>query len=878
MQVRAALQKFLAGSLAVMLLPGLTACGKKEEARKINFQSAPAYTAEDIALPVSTGDLIGCCTDGEYMYILADEKTGDEVRSVLCRVSLVDGTVTALADYQSSNAPEDAVVSRQGPALAPDGTLWLYEIWYVYHYDLPADFDEETEAKGKYLDSQGEFHHLRQLDPSTGQEKSLVDLSDAVRVLARDGSFDEPGVAVDGKGNVYFAWNDGVAVLDQNGNCLFTLEAELTYTMLASAGGRLVLLPDGTVAALAVLSSGNREVRTIDPEAKEWGEQSYTVPSSVDAVYNGRGECLFYYIQDGVLYGVVEGEIIPQRLLPLADTRIEGYSGTACFALLEENRAALLVRNMPNGGSLYEAEIRLVLLTPTDQLPEDSKIKIVYGAIGNQYYIKNRIEKFNRENDTYYIEFRDYTEGGYQTADTVEEHDAVRRAARLRLQAEVSAGKGPDILDSTLPLEIYASAGYLEDLWPWIDNDPEIDRAGLMTHVLECAETNGKLYTIGSSFTVETAVTSRSAAGDRTGWTLEEMLDAYGGTVPKLYFGQPRFVFEMNAEQSLWLLFEMDQDRYLDWETGVCRFDSEDFKDLLRLCASAGNGEAEYDEVTPLLWESGPALCQVSLRGAGDLTAWDVYFGGPSALVSGNYEETLWDAGVLYTFVSQFNGEECTNYKNAPFVGAMEGVADGRLGYGTGAATGMPDREMYASFAGAPARDGAGSSFALQEQMSISAASGAKEGAWEFVRAMLLPGGYIRPDSFEGSDVSSAAGFPLIREEFEALVDPKWCRVDGDGEIILDKDGQPIEAPVDDWPIVIGDPAVMAAYQMAPTQAQIDRFWNLYNAIDHISRNDREMMLILQEQAQPYFAGDKSLDETADLIQRRVTLYVNENR
>lgn len=799
MQMRAALRKFLAGSLAVMLLLGLTACGKKEEARKINFQSAPAYTAEDIALPVSTGDLIGCCTDGEYMYILADEKTGDEVRSVLCRVSLADGTVTALADYQSSNAPEDAVVSRQGPALAPDGTLWLYEIWYVYHYDLPADFDEETEAKGKYLDSQGEFHHLRQLDPSTGQEKSLVDLSDAVRVLARDGSFDEPGVAVDGKGNVYFAWNDGVAVLDQNGNCLFTLEAELTYTMLASAGGRLVLLPDGTVAALAVLSSGNREVRTIDPEAKEWGEQSYTVPGSVDAVYNGRGECLFYYIQDGVLYGVVEGEIIPQRLLPLADTRIEGCSGTACFALLEENRAALLVRNMPNGGSLYEAEIRLVLLTPTDQLPEDGKIKIVYGAIGNQYYIKNRIEKFNRENDTYYIEFRDYTEGGYQTADTVEEHDAVRRAARLRLQAEVSAGKGPDILDSTLPLEIYASAGYLEDLWPWIDNDPEIDRAGLMTHVLECAETNGKLYTIGSSFT-------------------------------------------------------------------------------LRLCASAGNGEAEYDEVTPLLWESGPALCQVSLRGAGDLTAWDVYFGGPSALVSGNYEETLWDAGVLYTFVSQFNGEECTNYKNAPFVGAMEGVADGRLGYGTGAATGMPDREMYASFAGAPARDGAGSSFALQEQMSISAASGAKEGAWEFVRAMLLPGGYIRPDSFEGSDVSSAAGFPLIREEFEALVDPKWCRVDGDGEIILDKDGQPIEAPVDDWPIVIGDPAVMAAYQMAPTQAQIGRFWNLCNAIDHISRNDREMMLILQEQAQPYFAGDKSLDETADLIQRRVTLYVNENR
>ena len=42
-----------------------------------------------------------------------------------------------------------------------------------------------------------------------------------------------------------------------------------------------------------------------------------------------------------------------------------------------------------------------------------------------------------------------------------------------------------------------------------------------MDHVLECASTDGKLYSVGSGFTIQTAVTSAETAGDRTGWTME---------------------------------------------------------------------------------------------------------------------------------------------------------------------------------------------------------------------------------------------------------------------------------------------------------------------------------------------------------------------
>lgn len=680
--MRGMIRRALAALLALGLLPGLTACGEKEEARKLLFQSAPAYTAEDIALPVPAGDLIGCCTDGKYMYILADEKAGEDARSVLCRADLDAGTAAVMEDYRASDVPEDAAVNRLGPTLAPDGTLWLYEIWTVSTYDLPEGFDETKESKGRYLTSRDEFHHLRQLDPVTGREKKVVDLSEAVRALTVEGSFDAADIVVDAGENVYFAWNKGIAVLDREGNSLFTLEASLPGGTWGSAAGRLVLLPDGQAAALTDLPGGKREVRTISLAAKDWGTDAYPVPGEVSAVYNGGDACLFYFIQGDVLYGAVAGEIIPQRLLALGDTRIKGHSGTVCFALLDQGRLALLVRRIPGSGRMDEVQLQLALLSPTDQMPEDGKIKIVYGTIGDEYYMRSRIEAFNEASDTYYVEYRSYTGGAVW--DTPEGFRAVRDAARLRLNAEIAAGRAPDIMSGELPLDIYAQAGLLEDLWPWIDSDPEISRDGLMTHVLECLEVDGKLSRVCAGFEIETAVASADAAGGRTSWTMEEMLDAFGGEMPEFYFAReldgnyvsPVF-YRFDRRAVLYYLVNMSLSRFADMETGECSFDSEDFKSLLRL-AGSGKTVAESDvdwdsawmmhdyglggsdtlvisgmeQCRVFPWEGGPVLYARTLSAPKDLVIDDVLFGGRRALT--DYEQRLWDAGIIRDWEATF--------------------------------------------------------------------------------------------------------------------------------------------------------------------------------------------------------------------------------
>lgn len=54
--------------------------------------------------------------------------------------------------------------------------------------------------------------------------------------------------------------------------------------------------------------------------------------------------------------------------------------------------------------------------------------------------------------------------------------------------------------------------------------------------------------------------------------------------------------------------------------------------------------------------------------------------------------------------------------------------------------------------------------------------------------------------------------------------------------------------------------------------------WSSINAISTIYTEDDALWEVISEQAQPYFSGDKSVDEAARLIQIRAELCVNERK
>lgn len=882
--------------LAVLLL--LPSCDSKDrQVHRVDFQTAPAYEAEDIALPVPTGDLLGCCTDGTSIYLLADEKNGEEVRSHLCRVDLAEGTAEELDGFQSVEPPEEGYKNTLGPILAPDGTLWLYETLSITRYDLPEDFDPEKEAVGKYYTGRDDFHHLRQLDPATGREKRLVDLSDAVRALEVSDIFDVAGFTVDGGGNIYFAGTGGVAALDKKGNYLFTLEADLPYrSTYNTAGNTLALLPDGTAALLTVQPGGKREVRTIDPAAKTWGKERYELPTGVDLLYGGTNGFLFYYTSGGALCAwEPEGEE-GRLLLNWSAADLDG--SVMCFAPRDGGELAALT--ITQKGSFqdedywYNTDIRLSMLSPTDKSPSEGKTKLVYGTIGTNSVMRSRIKQFNDSSDAYYIELRNYAGDGVETFDATRD---VRDAALKLFSAEIASGRAPDIWDVSLPIDLYARKGLLEDLWPWIDGDPEISREDLMSHVLDCASVDGKLYKVFNSFSIDTLAARSEVVGDRSSWTLEEMLDYYeampeGSTLLGIGYGK---------EGTLYHLINYTIDQWIDWTTGECRFDSEEFKALLELCGSMEDDTSSFSEDPEKrsnlangvdFREGRQLLYPALLDGVGDILHNEALAAGPQCLTDyATYlnENNIWGARV----------DDDGNWRDeSALVCQALSMADsyrrsGRLIWNAlspAAVFGAVDGGGYVSYPGAPSRSGAGSCFALphwaggfaNNQLGISASCQAKEGAWAYARQCLLPGG---ADSVKTEDVTYLSrGFPVNKADFDRLLEPRWFQYedeDGNLEYVLDQEGNRIEEPQDVQPVPAhyADVEVsMVLYQLAPNEAQMERFWALYNATSCVQDTESDVLLIVTEQARPYFAGDKSLDETADLIQRRVNLYVNENR
>ena len=132
------------------------------------------------------------------------------------------------------------------------------------------------------------------------------------------------------------------------------------------------------------------------------------------------------------------------------------------------------------------------------------------------------VDRFNSTHKDVQIEVRDYLD-----------EDGI--SGQDRLMTEMAAGKIPDIIDlgrgysslSLLPYQVLARKGYLEDLWPYIENDPALGREGVLEAPLKAAEVDGGLYVLFDEVWINTLAGAESVVGDRMSWTLAELQEAF---------------------------------------------------------------------------------------------------------------------------------------------------------------------------------------------------------------------------------------------------------------------------------------------------------------------------------------------------------------
>ena len=427
--------------------------------------------------------------------------------------------------------------------------------------------------------------------------------------------------------------------------------------------------------------------------------------------------------------------------------------------------------------------------------PDPGVTTLIYAQLSVNGVNQKALYEFNREHKgEVQIEVRDYTklsEGGKQGVDL--------------LMTEITAGRGPDIIElgtsgetSQLSYRRLAEQGYLEDLWPYIEEDPGLGRGenGLLKGVLEAplqaAKINGGLYAIFEKVQLHTLVGAKSVVGDHPAWTPEELLNIFaampdGSVILEDYHNWKDPSVKQRFFTSLLYGFS---DLFIDWEEGKCFFDGERFRSLLELTSClpdqhdlervcANQFEAQSEHFNRLR----DGVVMLEDTGFGNMVEWrtryDWFFGG-------------------------------------------------------------------SSYVGYPVDDGSSGSYfePVGIKLAMSSACRDKEAAWLYMRQM-----YNLPVNYEirGFHV----GKTWYRTELRAaMTDLCYTRI---GTEII---------------------------QFLPlTRKEHARIQELCDSTARSSLLvDQELVDLVMEAAGPYFAGDKTLDETVRLIQSRAELYVNENR
>lgn len=713
-----------------------------------------------------------------------EEYTYDEYKYGLFTMN-EDGTgITTLPNYEPLTIPEGMEGSSylERMTVAPDGTIWVVENQYTYYYDLPEDFDETTQDKWEYYVGGEDIQILRKLD-ETGAELMQMNVKELLQ-LPEEEYFYMNGFELDAEGNMYILQDTFLHLIDAQGAYAGKLEAEQWLN-------NVVRLKDGTVGCTMykydeLTQEEGMVIMPVDFAGKAWGE-SKSAPQNAWNLFPGDEEYDFYYSDGTSFYGYDSETGEQTKIFNWINCNVNP-DNLSTVVPLADGRVIALSSEWDNAAAKQNMELITVEKKPYDQVPQ--KTVLTYACMYMDYNVRRLIIDFNKKNDQYRIEVQDYSE--YNTEEDSE-------AGMTKLTTEILGGDVPDIISvSNLPIERYAARGMLEDLWPWIDGDQALGgRQALVEPVFNAlTDDSGKLWQIVPSFSVYTVAGPTGLVGPNMGWTLSDLMAAY----QRLPQGATVFHKSMTKADVMRQCCYMNMDEFVDWTTGECNFNSEEFINILKFADMFPETyEWKEDEVY---------VSEYQLFKNGQQMLQNIYMG------------------------------DFQNYQYYKF------LMGGKM-----------------TFIGYPTTEGNGSAFQLDSGgLAMSSVCQDKEGAWEFMRTLLT-------EEYQENNVwEFATNKSVFDKKLKEASTPRYITDPETGEQVEESQGS--------WWIEDGVEIQMYALK----QDEVQQILDLINTTDRIYSYDNSMYEIVTEQCSAFFAGAKTAEETAKLVQSRVSLYVNEQR
>ncbi|MBO7452955.1 MAG: extracellular solute-binding protein [Clostridiales bacterium] len=341
-------------------------------------------------------------------------------------------------------------------------------------------------------------------------------------------------------------------------------------------------------------------------------------------------------------------------------------------------------------GSTYTAEENLLTsykFVKAKENPNAGKKVLVVGStsmLSNS--ICDAVVDFNNSSKEYFITVTDKyfnVEELIQTYNAMDESDYQddekmmkkenERVAKMMdtLSIDLIAGDAPDIIFDAHKFIQLKEDKYLIDLTDYVNKD--LGDVEFFTNVIETNKTNGKLYSMPLTFSVDGILAKKSDVGDKKGFTFEEAKEFIEGPCN----GKNPISQYATRTECFQILFGAMADSFYD-ENGNINLETDAFYELAKFCKENIPEKPSYDE---------------------------------ESLGNGVYAQYTEESSPA-SYVSLYDLKSFWNQ-------AYE--------------RGNKVKELY----GLPSFDGRGPTISIESSIAISATSDYKDGSWEFVKSLF---------------------------------------------------------------------------------------------------------------------------------------------
>jgi len=756
-----------------------------------------AYLAEPINIDSDTYMRSIIVVDGRIYYIRGTDRpspSGDGTSTYVTELISVtlDGadervhyTLSSSFDKTSETSSNESLDNFN---VREDGTI----IALLETYTFTQSDDEYNYPESSYS--------LLIIAPD-GTEKTTV-LSDEVDM--RNTYFEK--ILFDADGNIYLmSYESIIAINGETGEYAFSINNnDSVQSSFRAADGRVMFNAYGPTGMV---------IKSVDFASKSVREE--TVYNSSRYFYtcaDGTGDYACYFNYNSDIYGLRMDNWNEDLIVSGINSDIDLNDLSAITAIDD----GFLIAQYSY--SETSSSMSISRLTKNENATVGDKVILTLGVL-ESYLINAEVTRFNRESSTIRVVVTDYSQ--YNTSDDY-------TAGMTRFDADILSGRAPDIISFTgggLPPAKYAAKGILEDLYPFLDADPQLSREDMLQNILKVGEVNGELSHIVTGFSILTLAGKQSVFGNVTSITPQELAAVVNR------YPDARLIDDITADTWIQMSVLLGLDTYIDWTTGKASFDNPDFIAALEF-AKRFPKEIDY--------------------GARD----EEYY----MMRQQNMAKDIADNKILL--------------QDAYMSRDIRGIRDSKSLFGEDVA-----------FVGFPAPEGKSGHVLYPDlDFGISATSQHKDEAWEFIRTFLMPDYQVAGDSWRNTISTNRTKFEAAAaEEMKPLSERDLSKglnimiqtgSMGWGLTIYSEE-EYTEFLEQNMAAEGIDIEAFRRYEM--TESEVNQARSLIESASMTISQNEQILKIITEETEAFINGAKTAEDTAKIIQSRVQLYVSES-